>query len=325
MRNHDSFQKKFYISSSNTPQSGRYGNVGRWIDYIHYEDDITVASQALQSLSLLGMGFVGEKFASINRDVANTLRDQHITLQTFSPLAAHQWKDPSDKNPDDMFAGALLRYKYMLLKYTQTSLYEMAAKGMPFIRPVWIQFYTDPKAYDDRTLHYQYMYGDTFMVTFQDQGVKAYYPKGSWCSIIYFNPIEDDGLCFTNKEGGVISRTNKFFFAYEHTITPLQDPEGIFHTTSPKVRNTHDLIDIPVDLHIVPKLFEDSDPTNNFLSATGSILFYSDESKILPHCHIDITLRNDTMRFDMSEGRDIQICAQYPGFKLGAIVIYNLL
>jgi hypothetical protein len=37
------------------------------IDYIHFEDDPSAAVVALQSLSLLGMGFIGEKFGAVNK------------------------------------------------------------------------------------------------------------------------------------------------------------------------------------------------------------------------------------------------------------------
>lgn len=35
----DFYEKKFFLSSSNTPGSGRLGNIGRLIDYIDYADD----------------------------------------------------------------------------------------------------------------------------------------------------------------------------------------------------------------------------------------------------------------------------------------------
>lgn len=77
------------MSSSNTPGSGKFGNVGRYIDYIGHSDDATVAVTALQSLSILGMGAIGEKFGAVDEKVGDQVVNQHITIQTFSPLAAH--------------------------------------------------------------------------------------------------------------------------------------------------------------------------------------------------------------------------------------------
>lgn len=69
-------------------------------------------------------------------------------MQTFSPLAAHQWHDLNDKD-DDIKAGGLVRYKLMLGKYTQTQLYRAAAFGNPLIRPVWVSFPNDQNTYNE--------------------------------------------------------------------------------------------------------------------------------------------------------------------------------
>jgi hypothetical protein len=45
-----------------------------------------------------------------------------------------------------------MRYKYMLIKYTQTQLYRQAAYGVPLIRPVWISYPKEEMAYEDATL-----------------------------------------------------------------------------------------------------------------------------------------------------------------------------
>lgn len=82
-------KKKFFVSSSNTPGSGKFGNIGRFIDYITYEDEPTALVEALQSLSILGVGPIGEKFGSVAEKVGNKVVNQHILVQTFSPLAAH--------------------------------------------------------------------------------------------------------------------------------------------------------------------------------------------------------------------------------------------
>lgn len=56
-------EKKFFISQSNTAGSGKFGNVGRLIDYITPEDDARTAAVALQSLSVLGMANIGERIS----------------------------------------------------------------------------------------------------------------------------------------------------------------------------------------------------------------------------------------------------------------------
>ena len=72
-----------------TAASGKLGNIGRWIDYIGPTDEATDAVVALQSLSVLGIGAVGEKFGSVHEKVGDKTVDKHIIIQTFSPLAAH--------------------------------------------------------------------------------------------------------------------------------------------------------------------------------------------------------------------------------------------
>jgi hypothetical protein len=64
------------------------------------------------------------------------------------------------------------------------------------------------------------MYGDSFMVPVKYAN-KPYFPKGTWCTLIYQNPLGDDPKCFVNIVGTNVTLTNKFFFSREGTITPL--------------------------------------------------------------------------------------------------------
>ena len=134
--------KKFFASSSNTPASGKFGNVGRIIDYLGPHDDAERAVVALQSLSILGMGPIGEQFSNKDAKVGDTFVYQHMVIQTFSPLSAHQWhEDFDDKNQDEINAGSLIRYKYSMIKYTQALLFRQAYMGDPVIRPVFVDYY----------------------------------------------------------------------------------------------------------------------------------------------------------------------------------------
>lgn len=56
----------FFVSSSNTAGSGKFGNVGRLIDYITPHDSPSVAVIALQSLSVLGLANIGERVALVD-------------------------------------------------------------------------------------------------------------------------------------------------------------------------------------------------------------------------------------------------------------------
>lgn len=44
-----------------TAGSAKFGNVGRLIDYITPADEISVAAEAIQRLSILGIANVGER------------------------------------------------------------------------------------------------------------------------------------------------------------------------------------------------------------------------------------------------------------------------
>lgn len=165
------------------------------------------------------------------------------------------------------------------------------------------------------------MYGDVFMVPV-DFTIKPYYPAGTWCTLMYFNPAGDDPRCFKTT-GGNQTLGNKFFYAKDGTITPLQDPEGTLHQTK-WLSSTADLLTTPVDLHVNPTVFRDpTDPTFLLYASNGQILYYSDYSTLDFHCYVEMVHRNDTITFSLAEGRDISDCADYPGFKIGTIVIYN--
>jgi hypothetical protein len=56
------------------------------------------------------------------------------------------------------------------------------------------------------------MYGDVYMVPV-DFASKILYPKGTWCSVMYFNPIEDNPKCFAQVSSTRVPINQKFFFA----------------------------------------------------------------------------------------------------------------
>ena len=57
-------------------------------------------------------------------------------------------------------AGPLVRYKYMMIKYTQTLLFKQAKFGDPLIHPLFFDFYDDAATYSSSLIKNQYMYGD---------------------------------------------------------------------------------------------------------------------------------------------------------------------
>jgi hypothetical protein len=70
-------------------------------------------------------------------------------------------------------------------------------------------------------------------------------------------------------------------------------------------------------------LRDPTDPTFIAYSSNGQILYYSDYSSLDFHCYVELVHRNEIITFNLVEGRDVSDCADYPGFKIGTIVIYN--
>lgn len=170
-----------------------------------------------------------------------------MVIQTFSPLAAHQWLEDS-ATPEDMMAGPLVRYKYMLIKYTQTLLFRQTFKGDPLIHPLFFDFYNDPNSFSTDVIKNQYMYGD-FLISIKAnvKGENTYFPAGTWCSTHNFN---SDPLCFFSTGMSTQIQQRMFFFK-SGSILPLQSVFGKDYGNKP-VNTTHDLNYIPIDFHINP-------------------------------------------------------------------------
>lgn len=92
-------------------------------------------------------------------------------------------------------AGPLVRYKYMLIKYTQTLLFRQAYKGDPLIHPLFMDF-DDDTAFNNEVVKNQYMYGD-FMISIKAnvKGENSYFPASTWCTTHNFNADPD---CFNS-------------------------------------------------------------------------------------------------------------------------------
>lgn len=63
-----------------TAGSAKFGNVGRLIDYITPADEIGVAAEAIQRLSVLGIANVGERIDIVEGKVSNRTIAQHMML-----------------------------------------------------------------------------------------------------------------------------------------------------------------------------------------------------------------------------------------------------
>jgi len=88
-----------------------------------------------------------------------------LQLTTFSPLSVHQLFKPDDDVPPSGEFQLLLRYRYMLMKYTQTYGVKAAYFGEPIIRPLFAHWPSDENTYGE--VNNTYMYGPNFKIVME--------------------------------------------------------------------------------------------------------------------------------------------------------------
>lgn len=156
------------------------------------------------SLSLGGFGFWSHDIAGFE---SNATPDLYKRWVAFGLLSSHSRLHGNNayKVPwlYDEEAVDVLRFftklKNRLMPYIYSKAVEASQKGIPVIRPMFIEFDDPTCLYLDR----QYMLGDALLVApiFSEDGIVTYYlPKGKWVNLITKERV-DGGGWRTEKHG----------------------------------------------------------------------------------------------------------------------------
>ena len=244
------------LSDSTSLGSGKLGNVARQLDYFDInENDIALATQQLQSLSILGLPMVGVKFMNkINSDVQFG-RDALYFGMYQSALNVLDFYGIAKRylTPTEIVEfNQLLRIKYVLLAYTRTQVFKQTNFGTPFIRPLFFDF---PNADIANSITTQFMYGPSVISTPGADYSSYAFPASNWCTVRgkLDGGFDTDFVCFEKDPPAKIT-TRQNVFLHQGTITPLYRFNiSNVSTSTEHFSNANDLlnsINYSLDLHV---------------------------------------------------------------------------
>ena len=292
-------KRPFILSRSTSLAQGRYSF--HWLgdnfsNYSYMRNGINGIFQ----FQIYGIPFVGDDICGFIDDSWDSLCARWMSLGAFFPFARNhnliykRSQEPYAFGKDSktlLSSKIALNMRYSLLRYYYTQLFKVSLgiKGA-FFKPVFFEFYSDKKAYDN--IDESIMIGDALLLypNFNDEtfDIYRYIPKGDWYTFPYGEKIRD------NKEeldsiilSGEFDNIN--IFMRGGYILPYQD------TFSQFISNTHKLHDIPTELIIIP---------DKSSYAEGDIIFDDDSYNTLKeknYYHIKIKFIYYILFFEMVE------------------------
>ena len=292
-------KRPFILSRSTSLAQGRYSF--HWLgdnfsNYSYMRNGINGIFQ----FQIYGIPFVGDDICGFIDDSWDSLCARWMSLGAFFPFARNhnlilkRSQEPYAFGKDSktlLSSKIALNMRYSLLRYYYTQLFKVSLgiKGA-FFKPVFFEFYSDKKAYDN--IDESIMIGDAILLypNFNDDtfDIYRYIPKGDWYTFPYGEKIRD------NKEeldsiilSGEFDNIN--IFMRGGYILPYQD------TFSQFISNTHKLHDIPTELIIIP---------DKSSYAEGDIIFDDDSYNTLKeknYYHIKIKFIYYILFFEMVE------------------------
>ncbi|NUQ36994.1 MAG: DUF4968 domain-containing protein [Caldilineales bacterium] len=151
-------------------------------------EDLAITPAMLMNLGLSGLGFIGPDVGGFGGAPTPELFARWISMGAFTPFyRAHTVKDSPPQEPwaygaeVEEIARAYLGWRYRLLPYLYTALWQCAQSGLPIMRPLFFEDTTSP-AY--LTCDDQWLLGDHLLISpVLEAGAatrRLHLPPGAW-------------------------------------------------------------------------------------------------------------------------------------------------
>ncbi len=233
-------QRVFIFSRSAFPGSQRYG-AGLWSGDV----DMTFAALRMQVALGLNVGLAGIPLWGTDIGgfgFAGTCTPELYTrwfqFGVFCPLCRPhgdqtQLREPWQFSPEvEAMCRQYLYLRYRLLPYIYSAAYEASSTGMPFMRPLVLEFPADPRALN---LNDEYLFGREILVApVLEEGAterNVYLPASVWvdfwtdtvytgpCSLTIPAPL--DTLPLFIRQGAILPLGPEVQYSGEHPLDPL--------------------------------------------------------------------------------------------------------
>ncbi|XP_068204436.1 lysosomal alpha-glucosidase-like [Palaemon carinicauda] len=180
-------KRPFIISRSTFAGQGHYsghwtGDI--WSDWFNMWQSIP----GILNFNMFGIPMVGADICGFHGNVTASLCSRWMQLGAFYPFSRnHNSDDTYDQDPvalgKDVVTASrkALEIRYHLLPYLYSLFFKAHLTGEPVARPLFFQFYKDPRTYAIDT---QFMWGSGLMIApvLKENAteVEAYIPEGRW-------------------------------------------------------------------------------------------------------------------------------------------------
>ncbi|XP_014207226.1 lysosomal alpha-glucosidase-like isoform X2 [Copidosoma floridanum] len=183
-------KRPFIISRSTWEGHGHYA--GHWTGDVYSRwHDLRMSVPEVLAFSLFQIPMVGADICGFNGNTTEALCNRWMQLGAFYPFSRnHNSDDTIDQDPVSMgqlvvtSSRKALRTRYYLLPYLYTLFYRAHMYAETVARPLFIEFYDDPKTYD---VDSQFLWGSCLMIVpvleENKTDVDAYMPRGVWYSL----------------------------------------------------------------------------------------------------------------------------------------------
>ena len=153
-------------------------------------DDLALSIRLNLGLGLSGVPFVGCDVGGFIGRPDPELYTRWMQAASLSPFfRSHTVQDSPDQEPwsfgeeTERRCKEAIERRYALLPYLYTELHRAHRTGLPILRPLWMEWPNDEKAYHSDYQH-QFMVGESLLaapvITAGQRFQKVYLPSGDW-------------------------------------------------------------------------------------------------------------------------------------------------
>lgn len=207
-------ERPFIVSRSTIPGSGAYGSA--WLgDNFSTLDYMTYSVPGIMNMNMFGISLVGPDICGFNGHSTDPLLCTRWTvLGALYPFSRnHNVISPSPEDDQYPYSAMFLekyegdmtytdvmregiRNKYALARYYYAEMLNIASMGGQFFRPVFYDFPTDVKTWQDE--HNNFMIGSSLKASMLTDSLTKdtssfYFPKGAWCNVWTHKCMESTG------------------------------------------------------------------------------------------------------------------------------------
>ncbi|HCN82635.1 MAG TPA: glycoside hydrolase family 31 [Sphingobacteriaceae bacterium] len=181
-------QRPFVLTRAAYSGVQRYSTV--WTgDNTASDEHMLLGQRMVNSLGIIGLSMVGVDIGGFSGDPTPELMVRWNSLGVYTPIFRnHAAIDTKMQEPwcfgeeNEKIIRKDIEYRYMLLPYIYSSLYNSHLNGMPLSRTLALSYSHDPEVFDTNYQN-QFLFGDAFLVAPVESNrlsAEVYLPEGTW-------------------------------------------------------------------------------------------------------------------------------------------------